>query len=77
MWKIVNFCQLILEIDKMNKNSGEQEKESIIRGRKDRKIGPFGFFYHHSASLVMPNSDPKDGFFYPTLPLIIDFFILS
>ena len=27
---------------------------------------------HHSASLVMPNSDPRNGFFYRTLTLIID-----
>ena len=27
---------------------------------------------HHSASLVMQNGDPRDGFFYPTLTFIID-----
>ena len=27
---------------------------------------------HHSASLVMPNGDPRDGFFYPTLTLMMD-----
>ena len=27
---------------------------------------------HHSASLVMPNSDPRDRFFYSTLTLMID-----
>ena len=27
---------------------------------------------HHSASLVLPNGDPRDGFFYPTLTLMID-----
>ena len=26
---------------------------------------------HHSTSLVMPNGDPRDGFFYPTLTLMI------
>ena len=31
---------------------------------------------HHSASLVMPNGDPRDRFFYPTLILMIDFYIL-
>ena len=31
---------------------------------------------HHSASLVMPTGDPRDGFFYPTLTLMI-FFILA
>ena len=29
-----------------------------------------------SASLVMPNGDPRDGFFYPTLTLIIDSYFL-
>ena len=24
------------------------------------------------ASLVMPNRDPRDGFFYPTLTLMLD-----
>ena len=27
---------------------------------------------HHSASLMMPNGDPRDRFFYPTLTLMID-----
>ena len=27
---------------------------------------------HHSASLVMPISDPWDRFFYPTLTLMMD-----
>ena len=26
----------------------------------------------HSASLVMPNGDPRDGFFYSNLILMID-----
>ena len=29
---------------------------------------------HHSASLMMPNGDPRDGFFYLTLILMIDFY---
>ena len=32
---------------------------------------------HQSASLVMPNCDPQDGFFYPTLTLMIDSYSLS
>ena len=32
---------------------------------------------HHSASLVMPIGDPRDGFFYPTLTLMMDTYILS
>ena len=31
---------------------------------------------HHSASLMMPNGDPREGFFYPTLTLMIDSYIL-
>ena len=27
---------------------------------------------HHSASLVMPIGDPRDGFFYPTPTLMMD-----
>ena len=27
---------------------------------------------HHLASLVMPNGDPRDGLFYPTLTRIMD-----
>ena len=29
-------------------------------------------FCHQSASLVMPNGNPRDWFFYPTLTLMID-----
>ena len=28
----------------------------------------------HSASLVMPIGDPRDGFFYPTSTLMIDYY---
>ena len=28
--------------------------------------------YHHSATLVIPIGDPRDGFFYPTLTLMMD-----
>ena len=31
---------------------------------------------HHSASLVMPIGDPRDGYFYPTLTLMIDSYYL-
>ena len=30
-----------------------------------------------SASLVMPIGDPRDGFFYPSLTLMMDFYNLS
>ena len=56
---------------------GEQEKESIICvrvGYNDPSLGITAC--HHSASLVMPNGDPRDAFFYPTLTLMIDFYSL-
>ena len=31
---------------------------------------------HHSAILVMPNGDPRDGFFYPTLRHMINSYTL-
>ena len=31
---------------------------------------------HHSASLMMPNGDPRDAFFYPTLTLMVESYIL-
>ena len=55
------------------KNSGEQEKESIICVRVGYKNPSLRItFCHHLASLVIPNGDPQDGFFYPTLTLMID-----
>ena len=57
----------------MNKNSGEQEKESIFRVRVGWKNLSLGItVFHHSVSLGMPNGDPRDRFFYPTLTLMID-----
>ena len=32
---------------------------------------------YHSASLAMPIRDPQDGFFYPTLTLMMDSYILA
>ena len=32
---------------------------------------------HHSANPVMPNGDRRDGFFYPTLTLMIDSYSLT
>ena len=52
-------------------HSGEQEKESIIRVRVG--IEPV---CHYLASLVMPISDPQEGFFYPTFTLMMDSYIL-
>ena len=32
---------------------------------------------HQSARLVIPIDDPRDGFFYPTLELMIDNYIID
>ena len=54
-------------------SNGEQEKESLIRVRVGKKNPSLVItVWHHSASLVMPNSDPRDRYFYPTLTLMID-----
>ena len=54
------------------KISGEQEKYTIIRARAGKKNPSLEItICHHSAYLVMPNGDPRDGFFYPTLTLMI------
>ena len=58
--------------------NGKQEKESIIRvrmGLNNQSLVVTAC--HHSASLVMPNGDPRDGFFDPTLTLMMDSYILS
>ena len=53
--------------------------ESFVRGFQ---VGVFfllpnpSFGLSITASLVMPKSDPQDGFFYPTLTLMIDSYIL-
>ena len=60
------------------KNSGEQEK--IIRYSYEGRIEKSDHRDHrlsYSASLVMPNGDPRDGFFYPTLTLMIDSYIIT
>ena len=53
--------------------SGEQEKESLIHMKMGYKNPSLVITVcRHSASLVMPISDPLDGFFYPTLTLMMD-----
>ena len=45
---------------------GVQEKEYIIGvwGKQKNQFLAITV-WHHSASLVMPDSDPRDGIFYP------------
>ena len=55
-----------------------QEKESIMIVRSELKIPSLGIIVrHHSASLVMPNSYPRDGIFNPHLTTIKDSYILT
>ena len=55
-----------------------QEKESSALVRCDWKIlSPGITVWHHSASLLMPNSYPHDGIFNPHLTTITDSYILS
>ena len=50
--------------------NGEQENDSSIYVRMESKNAALVITVcHHSASLVMPNSDPQDVFFNPTLTL--------
>ena len=56
----------------------KREKESIIRARIGKKNPSLVItVWHRWASLVMPNGDPQDRFFYPTLTLVIDFYFLA
>ena len=49
---------------------GVQGKESIIdvRGRQKNLYHAITV-WHHSASLVIPDRDPRDGFFLPLTPM--------
>ena len=57
---------------------GMQEKE-VIMGVPGREKNPsLGItVWHHSASLVMPNSDPRNGIFHLPLTPMIDPYILA
>ena len=57
--------------------SGEQKKESISRvmvGWKNPSL--VITIWHHSPSLVMSIGNPRDGYFYHTLTLLMDSYIL-
>ena len=55
--------------------SGEQVTESLILVSMGKKNTPLVITVcHHSASLMMPIGDPRDGFFYPTLILMMNFY---
>ena len=55
-----------------------QDKESVIVVRWELKIPSLGInVRHHSASLVMPNSYPRDGIFSPHLTTMKDSYNLT
>ena len=52
---------------------GVQEKESIMGVSGTQKNLSLAItVWHHSAILVMPDSDPRGGFFHLPLTLMID-----
>ena len=56
---------------------GELEQGPIRRVRLGYKNPSLGLSVcHHSASLMIPNGDPRDGFTYPTLTLMVDYYII-
>ena len=61
-----------------NTKGADQEKESIIVLRCELKIPSLGITVRHqSASLVMPNSYPRDGIFSQHLTIIKDPYSLA
>ena len=63
---------------KCGKSKGTQEKLSIIGvwcGQENLSLGIT--VRHHSASLVMPISDPRDRFFYPYHTPMKDTYIIN
>ena len=49
-----------------------KKKKSLFVWRWDRKISLRITIFHLMASPVMPNRDPRDGFFYLSLTFMID-----
>ena len=63
-------------IIKRSEIKGVQEKESIMGVRGRQKNPSLAItFWNHSENLVMPDSDPRDNFFYLPLTPIIDPYI--
>ena len=55
-----------------------KKKESIIRERIGLKNPSLVItISNHSGRLVMPISDPQDEFFYPSLTLMMDPYMLT
>ena len=70
---------LAIEVTALLKNNlrsemkGVQKKKELIVGVRGRQKNPSlaNTVRHHSASLVMPDSDPRNGIFYlPLTPMI-------
>ena len=47
----------------------KKKPDHLCEGGVEKSV-PWITFCHHSASLVMPNGDLQDGFFYPFLSLV-------
>ena len=62
----------------LSEMKGWQENESIT-GVRDRQKNPYLRItvWHHSASLMMPDSNPRDRFFYLSLTPMIDSYNIS
>ena len=57
----------------LSEMEGMQEKESIMGVRDRQKNLSLGILvWRHLASLLMPGSNPLDGFFYRTLTPMVD-----
>ena len=70
-----DFWKLILKFKK-NGEHGPKRIHYSCEGRIENKTSLGITVCHHSASLVMPNGDARDGFLYPTLTLMIYSYIL-
>ena len=74
-----NRSDCIIKKNQHSEMKGVQEKESImgVRGR-EKNLSLAITVWHHSASLVMPDSDPRGGFFcLPLTPMIGPYIFLS
>ena len=73
IWRMSAIEVTVLSKNVHSEMKGVQEKESIMSVR-GRQINPCLTItiWHHWASRVMPDSDPRDGFFYLLLTPMID-----
>ena len=74
--RIQDFLEIFSNVFFQDKNevfSGEQEKRIHYSCEDGIEKPSIAITVRHlSAGLVLPNGDPRDGFFLPTLTLMID-----